>query len=327
MTEIISVAEHRNGVLRDITFEMLSKGRELAREIGVELKALILGQHVDGLAEELREKADEVLVFESEALSEFNAEAYQQVLSHYMGENNPILTLIGHTSYGVDLAPALAVETGAPIATDCIDVTFRDGVVNVVRQVYGGKLNLKASLQKGPMYMVTIRPSTFEPDGSEGKEGEIVHMEIPRTLNLEDKRFIEYVEPPLEGVDISDADIIVSIGRGIKDDKNITLAKELAETLKGEMGCSRPIVDKGWLPKNRQVGSSGKTVKPKLYIAAGISGSFQHVMGMKNSDAIIAINRDPNAPIFRIADYGIVDDMFKIIPALTRKTRESKRPS
>ena len=144
-------------------------------------------------------------------------------------------------------------------------------------------------------------------------------------MDVEQKRFVEYVEPPPGEVDIAEADVLVSIGRGIKDEKNLPMIQELAGSLKGEVGCSRPIVDKDWLPKDRQVGSSGKTVKPKLYIAAGISGSFQHVMGMKGAGLIIAINKDPKAPIFRIADYGVVDDMFKILPALNQKIQELKQ--
>jgi electron transfer flavoprotein alpha subunit len=152
--------------------------------------------------------------------------------------------------------------------------------------------------------------------------GEVVSLDYPTDIELV-TQFTDFVEPPLGEVDIADAEIIISVGRGIKDEKNLPIARELAEALKGELGCSRPIVDKGWLPKEHQVGSSGKTVKPKLYIASGISGSFQHVMGMKGSDLIVAVNRDPKAPIFGIADYGVVDDLFKVLPALTKKIKES----
>ena len=148
-------------------------------------------------------------------------------------------------------------------------------------------------------------------------------MDYPEDIELE-TRFTGFVEPPPGEVDIADAEIIVSVGRGIKEEKNISLARELAEALKGELGCSRPIVDKGWLPQERQVGSSGKTVKPKLYVASGISGSFQHVMGMKSSNLIVAVNRDPKAPIFGIADYGVVDDLFIVLPALTKKITKLK---
>jgi len=141
---------------------------------------------------------------------------------------------------------------------------------------------------------------------------------------ITEKKFIDYVLPPPGAIDITAADIIVAIGRGIKDQSNIPIAEELAKTLGGVLACSRPVVDKGWLPSDRQVGTSGKTVKPKLYIALGISGAFQHVLGMKNSDLIIAVNKDPNAPIFNVADYGIVDDLFKVVPVLTEKLKELK---
>jgi len=231
---------------------------------------------------------------------------------------------MGHTSFGVDLAPALAVELGTPLATDCIDLTLKEGRVLVTRQVYGGKLNLEASLREADGYIATIRPATFEADEPRSEKGEVIKLEAP-AVDVESKRFVEYVEPPPGEVDIAEADILVSIGRGIKDEKNLPIVQELATALRGEVGCSRPIVDKDWLPKDRQVGSSGKTVKPKLYLAAGISGSFQHVMGMKGAGLIVAINKDPKAPIFRIADYGVVDDLFKIVPALTQKLQELKQ--
>ncbi|MGD2201233.1 MAG: electron transfer flavoprotein subunit alpha/FixB family protein [Candidatus Bathyarchaeota archaeon] len=322
MAEIIALAEHRQGALRDVTFEILVKGRELAETHGMQLSALLLGSGCDGLAEELAPHADRVLVVDHPELADFNAEVYQRVIAQVITEREPRLTLIGHTSFGIDLAPALAVELGLPLATDCIELEVDDKRLRVTRQVYGGKLNVEATLINSWGHLATIRPATFNP-GEPCEAGEVVRLDVPVEV-AEVKRFVGYVEPPVGEVDIADAEIIISIGRGIKDEKNLPLAHGLAEALKGEVGCSRPIVDKGWLPKDRQVGSSGKTVKPKVYIASGISGSFQHVMGMKASDLIVAVNKDPKAPIFRIADYGVVDDLFKILPALTEKINEFK---
>jgi electron transfer flavoprotein alpha subunit len=326
MAELLALAEHRMGELREVTLELLSKGRSLAEENDLDLTAVLLGHGVDGFADELAGYADRVLVVDHLDYADFNAEAYQQALSSLIKERKPRMTLMGHTSFGVDLAPALAVELGTPLATDCIDLALEEGKVLVTRQVYGGKLNVEASLREADVYIVTIRPATFEADEPRSERGEIVKLTPPAVEGVGHKRFLEYVEPPPGEVDIAEADILVSIGRGIKDEKNLPMIQELAAALKGEVGCSRPIVDKDWLPKDRQVGSSGKTVKPKLYVAAGISGSFQHVMGMKGSGLIVVINKDPKAPIFRIADYGVVDDLFKIVPAITQKVQELKQP-
>jgi len=323
MREIMVLAEHRMGEMRDITHEMLAKGRELAEAQGDILVAMLLGSGVEVLADALTPFADKVLVVESPELENFNSEAYQEVLKLVIRERKPRITLIGHTSYGIDLAPALAIDIGAPLASDCIDLMIEEGRVRVTRQIYGGKINVEAILKEAEHHIVTVRPATFEP-GEPGPRGEIVRIAPPK-MGGPRKAFLDYVEPPPGEVDISEAEIIVSVGRGIKDEKNLPLITGLADALKGEVGCSRPIVDKYWFPKERQVGSSGKTVKPKLYLAAGISGSFQHVMGMKASGLIVAINKDPKAPIFRIADYGVVDDLFKVAPALTQKINELRQ--
>ncbi|RJS76360.1 electron transfer flavoprotein subunit alpha/FixB family protein [Candidatus Bathyarchaeota archaeon] len=191
--------------------------------------------------------------------------------------------------------------------------------------MYGGKVNANAVLAKAESYIVTVRQAAFTAQKPEPPvNGQILEKPSPLTEEPTTKRFIEYVLPPPGGVDITEAEKLVAIGRGIKDQANMSIIEELANTLGAAVGCSRPIVDKGWLPNDRQVGSSGKTVKPKLYIAIGISGAFQHVLGMKNSDLIIAINKDPNAPIFNFSDYGVVEDLFKIVPALKNKISELK---
>jgi electron transfer flavoprotein alpha subunit len=193
--------------------------------------------------------------------------------------------------------------------------------------VYGGKVNVKASLRKSDSYIVTLRPATFEVQEVKPLGGEILEVPSPLKEDIPYKKFVEYFEPPAGGVDITAADILVSVGRGIKDAENLPMVENLAKALGGVVSCSRPIVDKGWLPSDRQVGTSGKTVKPKLYLAVGISGAFQHVSGMKNSDIIVAINKDSKAPIFRAADYGVVEDLFKVVPVLTNKILEEKKLS
>ncbi|MEM3616406.1 MAG: electron transfer flavoprotein subunit alpha/FixB family protein [Candidatus Bathyarchaeia archaeon] len=325
MTEIFVLAEHRQGQLRDITFEMLTKARELAEKTNAEPVAVILGKNVGEHAKNLAEHAKKVLLVEDEKLENFNSEAYQKVLSHLIKEHKPLLTIIGHTSYGVELAPRLAVALNIPLATDCIDVAFEGDTLTITRQMYGGKVNVKATLRKAESYMVTVRQAAFQAQKPPAPlNGQIVEVPSPLTEEIATKRFLEYVLPPPGGVDITAAEVLVGIGRGIKDQSNIPLVEELAKTLGGVLACSRPIVDKGWLPSDRQVGTSGKTVKPKLYIALGISGAFQHVLGMKNSDLIIAVNKDPKAPIFSFSDYGVVEDLFKVVPVLKNKISELK---
>jgi electron transfer flavoprotein alpha subunit len=323
MREIFVLAERRRGELRDITLEMLTKGRELAQKTDSELTAVVLGENVEGHSKILAEYAKRVLAIKDKKLEHFNSDIYQKVLSYLIKERKPLLTLIGHTSYGIELAPSLAVSLNIPLATDCIDVEFENETFTVTRQIYGGKVNVKASLQKAWSYIITVRQAAFQAEKTQ-LTGEIDEIPSPLSEEMNEKRFVDYVLPPPGGVDITAADIVCAIGRGIKDQNNILIGEELAEALGGVLACSRPIVDKGWLQSNRQVGSSGKTVKPKLYIAVGISGAFQHIVGMKNSDLIIAINKDPNAPIFKAADYGVVDDLFKIVPALTQKIKELK---
>ena len=325
MTDLFVLAEHRQGEIRDITFEMLTKGRELAEKTNTDLTAVLLGHKTKDYAEKLADYTEKVLVVKDTKLENFSSVAYQRVLAHLISKHKPLLVMIGHTGFGVDLAPSLATHLNLPLATDCIDVDFEGKKLAVVRQVYGGKVNVKASLSDSDSYIVTIRPATFEAKEIKPIGGEIAEVESPLAEDIENKRFVEYVQPPAGEVDITSADVIVGVGRGIKDEENMQMVEELASALGGVLGCSRPIVDKEWLPKDRQVGTSGKTVKPKLYIAVGVSGAFQHVTGMKNSDLIIAVNKDPKAPIFRVADYGVVDDLFKVLQALKGKIEEEKK--
>jgi len=325
MTEIFVLAEHRKGDLRDITFEMLSKARELAKKRAANVIAILLGHNVEEFASKLVDYAHKVLVINDPKLEIFDSEAYQKVLAYLILERNPLLTLIGHTSFGIELAPSLATELNMPLATDCINIDFEEEKLLVVRQVYGGKVNVKASLRKSKNYILTLRSATFEVNEVEALKGEIIEKPSPLKEKTQNKRFVKYYEPPMGEVDITSETILIAVGRGIKDAENMPIVEKLAKALGGPLACSRPIVDKGWLTSDRQVGTSGKTVKPKLYLAVGISGAFQHVSGMKNSDLIIAINKDSKAPILRVADYGVIEDLEKIVPILTNKIEEEKK--
>jgi electron transfer flavoprotein alpha subunit len=325
MKEIIVLAEHRRGELRDVTWEMLSKGRQLAESLGAEINVALLGKGVNPLAEALKPKAHKIFLIEDERLEAFNSETYEKVLSQLITERKPFLTLIGHTTMGMDLAPALGAHLKMPLATDCIGMEIKDETYLLTRQLYGGKVNAEVSfLRKGPS-MVTLRSGAFPVLEKDPLAGEIVPLPSPLTDEGLAKRFLQYVEAAVGEVDITQADILVSVGRGIKEAENISIIKELADLVGGALSCSRPVVDKKWLPKDRQVGTSGKTVKPKVYIAIGISGAFQHIAGIKGAGTVIAINKDPKAPIFSAAQYGIVADLFKFIPVLKEKIKELRK--
>jgi len=317
MTNIFVLAEHRQGQIRDITYEMLTKARELG-----DATAILLTNNKE-LAKPLAEYAKNVIVVADQKLENFNSETYRKILTTLITQYKPKLVVMGHTSQGIDLAPRLAASLNLPLATDVIDLAFEADAFTVTRQLYGGKVNAKATARKAETYLATIRQATFPPKKPEPPvNGQITEMPSPLTEEIAEKRFLQYVLPPPGGVDITAAEKLIGIGRGIKDQANIPQIEELAKSINAVLACSRPIVDKGWLPTDRQVGSSGKTVKPKLYIALGISGAFQHVLGMKNSELIIAINKDPKAPIFSFADYAIAEDLFKIVPPLKNKINE-----
>jgi electron transfer flavoprotein alpha subunit len=324
MAEIFVLVEHRQGKIRDITGEMLAVGERLTGQGNASVTAVLLGKAVKPKAEELATRASTVLTVDDDRLEHFNALLYQKVLSSLLSKYHPLLTLIGHTAFGMDLAPSLAVEKGFPLATDCIGVSVEGKSIKATRSIYGGKVNATVSLKPSEGYIVTIRPGSFAAAAPGDRKGTIVVEPSPLEGTADTKRFVEYLEAPLAGEDISQAEIIVAVGQGIGGPENIPLAEELAKNLGGVLACSRPVIDRSWLPKERQVGISGKTVKPKVYIAIGISGAFQHVTAMQGSETVIAINKDPRAPIFGVADYGIVDDFKNILPILKEKTKGMK---
>jgi electron transfer flavoprotein alpha subunit len=283
-----------------------------------------LGHNVKHFAEELSTRASKVLVVEDEQLEHFNSILYQKVLSSLISKYQPLLTLIGHTAFGMDLAPSLSIEIGFPLVTDCIGLTVEESRLKAVRSIYGGKVNAKVTLRESKGYIATIRPGVFIPEMPRQTKGGIVMESSPLQGSIDIKKFIEYIEAPITGEDITQAEIIVSVGQGIGGPEHIPMIQEVAKNLGGVIACSRPVVDRNWLPKERQVGISGKTVKPKVYIAIGISGAFQHVTAMQGSETIIAINKDPRAPIFGVADYGIVDDFQNVIPILKGRMKGMK---
>ena len=317
MGEIFVIVEHRKGEIREISFEMLFKAKELCRTSSHNLTAILLGGKNEGLVDDLAKWADRVIVFEDNRLENFDADLYKEILNRLILEHTPFLTFIGHTSWGMDLAPALSIKTGFPLATDCVNIETEEGRPIVTRQIYSGKLFSKVSFKESPGYLITVRPGAFlPPDGVEGTPGEIMMQDLPPDMIEPEKEFIEFVDTGAGEIDITQAELLVSIGRGVGEEENIATIKELADLMGATLSCSRPVVDKNWLPKYHQVGTSGKSVKPKVYLAFGISGAFQHVAGITGAGTVIAINKDRKAPIFRVADYGISDDLFKVAEAL-----------
>jgi electron transfer flavoprotein alpha subunit len=322
MGEILVLAEQRGGELRDITFEMLTLANKLGREHGLAVAALFLGHEASDLAHKLTRACDTVLVMDNPELANYDADHYLIAMDEVIRDRIPFLTIVGNTSMGMDIVPALAARLSLPLVTDCVEVSIAEGRLEVLRQIYGGKINAKLIMKPSDRYLISLRTGSFDAEPGQGKSGSVEPVPAPSWTNLRGRKFLTYLEAELEDVDIGSADILVSIGRGIGKPENIPLAQEFADSIGATLSCSRPVADEQWLPKSRQVGTSGKTVRPRLYIALGISGAYQHQAGMKNSDTIIAVNTDPKAPIFNISHYGIVADMLEVMPKLTEKFAE-----
>ena len=319
MSGILIVVEHNQGEVNDCTFQMIWKAHELCRDLSFKLTAVVLGGHEEPFIASIGERVDRLILYEDDSIKNFNSEYYSEIIKNVIDEEQPFITMIGHTPRGLDLAPALSIKTDFPIASDCVDIKIDNGEPKVIRQIYGGKLLSKVKFKKSKGYIITIRPGAFPAEKQDAYQCEVIRKDIPLGIPEPRKRFIEFKETISGDVDITQADLLISIGRGIGEEENIELFSQLADKMGGALSCSRPVVDKGWLPKYHQVGTSGKTVKPKVYLAFGISGSFQHIAGISGAGAVIAVNRDKKAPIFRTAKYGIVSDLFKVADALNKK--------
>jgi len=318
--DIYVVVEHFKGELADVTFELLGKGRELADQTGGHLVGVLLGSGVQELANSMG-AADKVLYADHPQLAEFNPDSYSRVLAELIQSHTPRAVLIPNTSMGMDLAAVLSVQADLPLVAYASDVRFEDGKLVAVSQLYGGKIDVESEFE-GDSALVGVLAGSFAADDGRKEGVPAVEMVTP-SVSLDDVRvrFRGLVEPEAGDVDITQHDVLVSVGRGIQSEENLSLAQELADALGGAVSCSRPIVDSKWLPKTRQVGKSGLKVKPKAYLAVGISGAPEHIEGMKDADLIIAINSDPDAPIFDYAHYGVVGDLFDILPVLTEKAK------
>lgn len=323
MGNVMVLAEHRQGVLRDVSFEMLAVAPRLAEAIGGEAVVLLFGSGIDDMAKKMSEYGLKVMVVDDPVFENFNAEVYQKALSALLDDLKPAVFMTGHTAQGVDFMPALAVEKKLPLVADAVDLVYEDGKVKATRQLYSGKLNAVVAFKEAETCLVSFREGAVEAP-EPAAAGSVEKVDSPVKEEVTYRKFVEYIEAEVGDVDITQSDILVAIGRGLKEDKNLPVIEELAAAIKADIAGSRAATDAGWIPHDRQVGTSGKAVKPKLYIAMGISGAFQHLAGMKGAKTIVAINKDPEAPIFSVADYAIVDDMFKIVPKLAEKLKELK---
>lgn len=326
MNDIFVLVEHKNGRLLESSLELITLARILAAKISSKTNAVLLAENASTFIEQIKTKVDQIFFAEDKKLADFNCGYYQKIFMELLKLHNPAAILMSHNSSSVELAPSLAYKLNAGLISDCVDLNFTENNFLATRKVYEGKISSVVGYEKSQTVIATIQPGSYQT----GTENAVpVDAQITKiNIELEDneyKKLLEYIESKTEGIDISASPIIVSVGRGIKEEKNMALVQELADALGAPLACSRPVVDKGWLPKDRQVGTSGKVIKPKLYIAVGISGSFQHIAGMKNSENIIAINKDPRAPIFEVAHFAIVEDLFKVIPALTKKIKAGVR--
>lgn len=325
MSGVLVVLEQRGGTWNRMSFEALAAGQQLAAKLGVECSAAVVGQAVQPLVAELAgKKLAKVLAVEHVLLKEYTADGYVLALEQVVKQEAPAYVVFPHTYQVRDFAPALATKFKQVLISDVI--AMQDGAAGLVfvRQLLQGKLNADyKQTGEGPCF-VSVQAGTFRADAVEA--GTAAAVTVTPALAAEQIRNKpgELFRESAQTVDLSAAPVIVSVGRGIGEQDNISIVEELATALGAELAASRPICDNGWLPMARQVGSSGQTVSPKLYLAVGISGAIQHLVGMKGSKAVIAINKDENAPIFEVSDYGVVGDLFEIVPALTKAVLAAK---
>ncbi|MFQ5708297.1 MAG: electron transfer flavoprotein subunit alpha/FixB family protein [bacterium] len=324
---ILVVAEQRDGALNRSTWEAVVAGQKIGSELGQEVSVLLLGKALQGLAEKIAAKGvKEVLVAEDEKLADYTPDGYAAAVEQVLAKEQPSFVLFSHTYMVRDFAPKIAASMGKALISDCVRYKIDGGQPVFVRQVFQGKIDADFSFEGEGPYLVSFQVGAFNPDDLQSTDGQatVRNVEIDLAGVEVRTKVLEIFEGVKQEVDLSKAERIVSVGRGIKKEENLELVRQLAGVLDAEISASRPVCDDGWLPLDRQIGSSGQTVAPKLYLAVGISGAIQHIVGMKNSGTIVAINKDPHAPIFDIADYGIVGDLFEVVPELIEAVKEIK---
>ena len=324
---ILVVVEQREGKLNRVSWETLTAGQAIAAEMSWTLEAAVAGSAVENLANEVAgKKVAKVYAIQSAKLDPYTADAFATGLKQFITSRQPRLVLMPHTYQVRDFVPKLATAMGRAAITDCVGYKKDGAKLLFIRQMFQGKLAADVSFTSDAPWFVTFQNGAFRGDKVETASSpapvETVNVDIPD--NAVRNKPQEVFKEARQAVDLTQAEVIVAVGRGIKEQKNLEIAKQLAEALGAELAASRPICDSGWLPMDRQIGSSGQTVAPKLYLALGISGAIQHIVGMKGSRAIIAVNKDSEAPIFEIADYAIVGNLFDIVPPLIEEVKKVK---
>ncbi len=321
---ILVFIEHRDGVLNKTSLEAIAAAQGLGNQLQHTVSAVVLGSGIENLAQEVAAyDLAKVVYADSDKLAAYTPDAYASAMEQVVRQVDPQLIVMSHTYLVRDYAPKLAARFQRSLISDCVRAQVSDGAITFTRRIFLGKLDADVVSDGEPPVFATFQSGSYRPDQAAKGSGAPVE-----TMKVEVGEVRMSPEPPFQevkaAVDLSKADVIVAIGRGIKSKENIALAEKLAEALGGDIAASRPICDAEWLPIDRQIGSSGQTVAPKLYVALGISGAIQHLVGMKNSSTIVAINKDPEAPIFDIADYGIVGDLFEAVPVLTEEIKRIK---
>ncbi|MBZ0199228.1 MAG: electron transfer flavoprotein subunit alpha/FixB family protein [Ignavibacteriaceae bacterium] len=319
--KILIVLEQREGNIKRASFEAVTFSAKIAAKLKYEVEAVVVGNDINNLSEVSKYGISKIIHFKNSELEKYSSTAYSDAISDYAKEVDAEYIIIANTAFGRDLAPSLAVKTDAGILTDCIKIEISDGEAIVTRPVYGAKGLIDVKF-KSVKKVITTRPNVFK---AEVDESAVLADVVIKELSSPNLKCRVVDTKKSEGkLDVAEADIIVSGGRGIKGPENFSLIENLADVLGAAVGASRAVVDAGWRPHREQVGQTGKTVSPSLYVACGISGAIQHLAGMSSSKYIVAINKDKDAPIFSIADYGIAGDVFEILPALTEEIRKYK---
>lgn len=321
--DIFVFVEYKDGGVRKVSLEALTKGRELARTLDSSLYGVVIGSGVTEVAETVRDYADKVLLVDNNALDSYRCDTYTAALEQLVKKYQPSMILGGSTVTGKDLFPRLAARLSAPIISEAVGIRFEEGRLTVKKPLYGGKIVSWLGVKEGRTPIVTFRPNSFfvEKASSQGAV-------IEEFLDLApDSRFtiLSRDKGSAKKMDLQEADFIICGGRGMKGPENFQILEEIADIMGGRVGASRAVVDSKWREYDDQVGKSGKTVSPKLYIGCGVSGALHHTMGMDTSKVIVAVNKDPNAPIFSYADYGIADDLFVILPILKEELAKTKQ--
>jgi electron transfer flavoprotein alpha subunit len=324
---ILVVVEQRHGVLNKTSFEALAAAQTIAAETGQKLQAAVIGKGIASVAAEVAaKKLETVYTIEDDKLGEYTPDGFVGALRQVIEKLDPRYVIMSHTYQTRDFAPRLAALLGKPFVTDCVGCRVDGGEVVFTRQIFQGKINTDVRASAPTPILASFQAGAYRADKAEAGDApaKVNALDVDMSsIEIRSKPEKEFQETR-QAVDLTQAPLIVAVGRGIKAQENIELVQKLADALGAQLAASRPICDNEWLPMDRQIGSSGQTVAPKLYLAVGISGAIQHVVGMKNSQTIVAINKDPEAPIFDIADYGVVGDLFEIVPALTSEIEKAK---